>query len=57
MPPSNPSEYASFDLTPLNGKGYRFMRFRIYFQLDAGQTATDPRPYVDSITTHFQFNF
>lgn len=55
--PPNSKEYAGFDVSALNGKGYRFVRFRIYFQLDATQTATSPLPFVDRIVTTFQFNF
>jgi hypothetical protein len=50
------SEY-SFPIADLNGKGYRFVRFRITFQLDDFQARTDPIPYVDKLTLHFQFNF
>jgi hypothetical protein len=57
LPPSAPTEYAGFPLDSLNGKGYRFIRFRIRFQLDATQTAFSPLPYVDRIVTRFQFNF
>ena len=57
LPASPPKEFAGFDISALNGKGYRFMRFRIYFQLDATQTASSPLPFVDRIVTHFQFNF
>jgi hypothetical protein len=57
LPANPPKEYAGFDVSPLNGKGYRFIRFRIYFQLDATQTATSPLPFVDRIVTNFQFNF
>jgi hypothetical protein len=56
-PPNPPTEYAGFDPAPLNGKGYKFIRFRIYFQLDPTQTATSPMPYVDRIVTTFQYNF
>ena len=52
-----PDEYASFDISALNGKGYRFVRFRVYFQLDSTQTVSSPLPYVDRIVTRFQFNF
>ncbi len=55
--PPNSKEYAGFDVSALNSKGYRFIRFRIYFQLDATQTATSPLPFVDRIVTTFQFNF
>jgi hypothetical protein len=57
LPGSPPKEFTGFDISSLNGKGYRFMRFRIYFQLDATQTAASPLPFVDRIVTHFQFNF
>ena len=56
-PPNAPTEYAGFDPSPLIGKGYKFLRFRIYFQLDPTQTATSPIPYVDRIVTTFQYNF
>ena len=56
-PNNPPTEYSGFDPTPLNGKGYKFIRYRIYFQLDATQTATSPLPYVDRIVTTFQYNF
>jgi hypothetical protein len=58
LPPNPPKEYASFDTSAaLNGKGYRFVRFRIFFQLDPTQTTSSPVPYVERVTTHFQFNF
>jgi hypothetical protein len=57
LPANPPKEYAGFDISPFNGKGYRFIRFRIYFQLDATQTAQSPLPFVDRIVTHFQFNY
>jgi hypothetical protein len=57
LPANNPKEYASFDIAALNGKGYRFIRFRIYFQLDSTHTAASPLPFVDRLTTNFQFNF
>jgi hypothetical protein len=56
-PPNPPTEYSGFDPSPLIGKGYKFLRFRIYFQLDPTQTATAPMPYVDRIVTTFQYNF
>jgi hypothetical protein len=57
LPASHPPEYSGFSVDALNGRGYRFIRFRIRFQLDATQTATSPLPYVDRIVTHFQFNY
>jgi hypothetical protein len=57
LPSNVPQEYAGFPVTALNGKGYRFIRFRMYFQLDSTQTSTSPLPYVDKITTTFEFNF
>jgi hypothetical protein len=56
-PPNAPTEYSGFDPAPLIGRGYKFLRFRIFFQLDATQTATSPIPYVDRIATTFQYNF
>ena len=56
LPASHPDEYAGFSVGALNGHGYRFIRFRIRFQLDATQTVSSPLPYVDRITTRFQFN-
>ena len=41
----------------LNGFGYRFVRYRITFQLDDTQASTDPIPFVDAIQMDFQFNF
>ncbi|MCE9634124.1 MAG: hypothetical protein K8T90_00330 [Planctomycetes bacterium] len=49
-------EYSGFPVTQLNNLGYRFIRFRIYFQLDSLQQRVDPMPSVDFITTHVQFN-
>lgn len=60
IPGYNPSvqgsEY-SFDISQLNDKGFRFVRFRITFQLDDFQSRTDPIPFVDKLTFRFQFNF
>ena len=50
-------EYTGFNISALNGKGYRFIRFRIYFQLDATQTTSSSVPSVDRIVTNFIFNF
>lgn len=50
------SEFASFPITALNGLGLRFIRFRIFFQLDQTQRRTDPIPNVDYIITHYQYN-
>lgn len=49
-------EFAGFPISTLNGRGYRFIRFRIFFQLDGAQRLTDAFPNVDQIVTHFQFN-
>jgi len=57
LPPNPPKEYASFNISSLNGKGYRFIRFRIFFQLDATQSTSSPLPNVDRIITTFEFNF
>ena len=57
MPANPPKEYAGFDPSALNSHGYRFIRFRVYFQLDSTQTASSPLPFVDRIVTNFQFNF
>lgn len=55
-PGANGTEYA-FPINQLNNKGYRFVRFRITFQLDDTQSRLDPLPYVDTIRLGFQFNF
>jgi hypothetical protein len=57
LPANPPSEYAGFTVAPFNGKGYRFIRFRAYFQLDSTQTSTSPLPYVDKVIINFEFNF
>jgi hypothetical protein len=56
-PANPPTEYTGFDPSPLNGRAYRFMRFRIFFQLDSTQTQTSAVPYVDRIITRFEYNF
>jgi hypothetical protein len=56
-PAGPPTEFTGFSVAPFNNKGYRFIRYRIFFQLDATQTATSPVPYVDKIITNFQYNF
>ncbi len=56
-PGTHGQEYAGFPVTALNGKGYRWMRFRITFQLDDTQMANSPVPFVDFVETRFQFNF
>ncbi|MCG3135412.1 MAG: hypothetical protein HMLKMBBP_03063 [Planctomycetes bacterium] len=55
-PTANGSEFSGFPVTALNGRGFRFIRFRITFQLDDFHARTDPTPHVESLTTHFQFN-
>ena len=40
----------------VHGKGYRFVRYRIFFQLDQTQTYTDPLPNIDFIVLHYQYN-
>ena len=57
LPPTAPDEFSGFDISGLNGHGYRFIRFRVYFQLDATQGVASPVPSVDRITTNFLFNF
>ena len=57
LPASPPKEFTGFSIAALNGKGYRFIRFRIFFQLDATQTTASPLPNVDRIVTTFEFNF
>lgn len=60
IPGYNPGVFGSeytFPLAALNGFGYRFVRYRITFQLDDEQTRLDPLPSVDAITLKFQFNF
>ena len=57
LPPNPPKEYAGFNISALNGKGYRFIRFRVFFQLDATQSTSSPLPNVDRIITTFEFNF
>jgi hypothetical protein len=57
LPPGHNPEFAGFSVDALNGHGYRFIRFRVRFQLDATQTAQSALPYVDRIVTHFQFNY
>jgi hypothetical protein len=57
LPAGHQPEFSGFAVDALNGHGYRFIRFRIRFQLDATQTAQSPLPYVDRIVTHFQFNY
>ena len=47
----------TFPIDQLNGQGFRFVRYRITFQLDDGHRRDDPRPFVDNIILHFQFNF
>ncbi len=53
---ANGDEFA-FDISHLNNKGYRFVRFRVTFQLDDAHTRTDTLPSVDKATMRFQFNF
>ncbi len=47
----------TFPIEDLTGQGFRFARFRIFFQLDDFHSRLDPLPFVDKITMHFQFNF
>jgi hypothetical protein len=39
----------------LNGRHYQYIRVRIVFQLDPSQVASDPLPYLDSLTLPFGF--
>lgn len=48
---------AVFPVDALNNRGFRFLRFRITFQLDNSQKRLDPIPLVDFIQMQFQFNF
>lgn len=50
------TEYAGFPVDAVNGKGYRFLRYRIFFQLDQTQGYADPLPFVDFICLRYQFN-
>ena len=50
------SEYV-FPVSAVNGRGYRFVRYRVSFQLDELHTRTDPLPFVDRIRMRFQFDF
>jgi hypothetical protein len=40
----------------VNGKSFKFVRFRYTFQLDDTQTTTDPLPNVSRMVLNFQFN-
>ncbi len=51
------NEYTFSTDAELNGFGYRFVRYRITFQLDDTQASSDPLPLVDAIKMNFQFNF
>ncbi len=47
-----------FDIAEvMNGKSYKFVRFRITFQLNDTQSSTDILPSVDRLAMTFQFNF
>jgi hypothetical protein len=47
-----------FDIADvMNGYNYKFVRFRITFQLNETQTSADPLPFVDRVTMVFEFNF
>lgn len=45
-------EYAS----KVNGKNYKFVRLRVYFQLDNAQSVGDPFPNMDRLILNFLFN-
>lgn len=55
-PGSDGLEYAGFDISELNDHGYRFIRYRIFFQLDQSQRYADPVPNVEFISVHYQYN-
>ena len=55
-PGLNGLEY-TFPIDALNGRNFRFVRFRITFQLDDSQSRLDSIPFVDFIQMLFQFNF
>jgi hypothetical protein len=40
----------------VNNRGYRFVRYRIFFQLDETQSSADPLPNVDFICLYYQYN-
>jgi hypothetical protein len=50
------SEYSGFPLDAVNNRGYRFVRYRIFFQLDETQSSADPLPNVDFICLYYQYN-
>ena len=53
MGPDRLFDYAS----KLNGRAFKFVRFRITFQLDDNHATGDPLPFVDRTETPFLFNF
>lgn len=51
------TEFSGFDNdAAINGHGFRFVRFRVFFQLDQTQQYSDPVPSIDFIVTHYLFN-
>ena len=39
----------------LNGKGYQFIRVRVFFQLDTSHKFDDPVPYLDRLDVKFDY--
>ena len=47
-----------FDIAEaVDGKGFKFVRVRVTFQLDETQSSSDPLPFVERVVINFQFNF
>ena len=54
--PATLSEWVPLSSIPtLNGRHYQFLRIRVIFQLDPGQVASDPLPYLDLLSFPYGF--
>ena len=56
-PSINGKDYIFDIASAMNGHNYKFVRFRVTFQLDDLQSSADPLPYLDRMQMTFEFNF